>query len=316
MRSLRRVLWASALSALSAGGALAQTTTTTGSTTSTTASTGGATGSTTGGTASGQGGTSGLNTNMASSSLQAPTITAPSDLNTTTAALATSNAFNKYYANPYYQGRAGVSTGAASSSTANNPGGFGVALYGTGTGTSGTNSGAASTGGRNTSGGTSASTTGFGSTTGTAGTTQARSGSTSGFGGTSGPGTTGGFGGATTGATGGRQGQIGGLNGGANSGLNQQNNGLSTGRSIAYTATLKFAAPPVAAPQMLTDLRTILDSSASIADSKTVSVITEAGGIVTLKGTARDEDEARLIEGMIRLTPGVKAVNNGLTFPK
>ena len=301
MRSLRRVLWASALSALSAGGAFAQTTGT------------GTTGSaTTTGTGAGSTGSNSA-TNAAVQALQAPTIAAPSTLNTTTAALATSNAFNKYYANPYYQGRAGVSTGAASSSTANNPGGFGVALYGTGTGTSGTNSGAASTGGRNTSGGTGASTSGFG---GTAGTTQARAGSTSGFGGTSGTGTTGGFGGATTGAAGGRQGQTGGLNGGANSSLNQQNNGLSTGRSIAYTATLKFAAPPVAAPQMLADLRTMIDTSASIADAKTVTVTTEAGGIVTLKGTARDEDEARLIEGMIRLTPGVKAVNNGLTFPK
>ncbi len=310
MPSLRRALWAAALSGFAVGAASAQTSTTGvtttgvgGTTTTTTATptTTGTTGGTTGigGQSGGQGGTQ----NMPPQSLEAPTISAPSTFNMTSS-LNASNSLGRYYANPYYQGRAGATTGGATGSTTNNPGGFGTVLY------SGAAGGGVATGGRAANGGTGA-TSGFGGTSGTAGTTQARAGSTSGFGGTTGA--TGGFGGATTGAAGGRQGQQGGI---GTAGQNQQNNGLSTGRQISYTQALKFAAPPMAAPQMQSELRTMIDASASIADARGVSVTTEAGGIVTLQGTAKDEDEARLIEGMIRLTPGVRDVKNGLKYPK
>jgi len=211
-----------------------------------------------------------------------------------------------YYANPYFQGRAGVSTGGGGSggTTANTPGGFGAPLYGTtGTGTTGTTGGRGGTGGGTGSAGraTAGSTAGFGgSTTGTGG--GGAGGSSAGFGGAS----TG-----TTGATGGRGGQGG---AGANS-ASQQNSNLSSGRQIAYTATLKFAPPALLPARMQTDLRGMIDASSNIANAKGISVVAGEGGAVVLKGTAKDEDEARLIEGMIRLTPGVRSVQNELKFP-
>src|SRR5256885_7103062 len=39
------------------------------------------------------------------------------------------------------------------------------------------------------------------------------------------------------------------------------------------------------------------------------------GAVVVLRGAVRDEDEARLAENMIRLTPGVRDVKNELKFP-
>ena len=61
-------------------------------------------------------------------------------------------------------------------------------------------------------------------------------------------------------------------------------------------------------------LATALRSS-NIANAKGISVVAGEGGVVVLKGAAKDEDEARLIEGMIRLTPGVRSVQNELKFP-
>ena len=283
MRNLQGILWAGALSAFLVGSASAQTTGTT-----TTGTTGTTTGSTTGTT----GGATGTNPGAAAAAaaqqaLQAPVIAAPSASTASSSVLNASNVFGRYYNNPYYQGRAGVSTG--NSTASNTPGGFGAALYGTtGAGSSNTGSG---------------SNTRTGGTTGaTAGTASAFGGSTSGFGG-------------NTGATAGRAGQQSGFGSTTNANSNQQNNGLSTGRQIAYTATLKFAAPSVTAPQMQIDLRGMLDTSSGIADAKAVSVTAAEGGLIVLKGNAKDEDEAKLIEGMIRLTPGVRNVQNELKFP-
>ena len=307
MRNLQRTLWAAAISTFLASGAFAQTTTgTTGTTGSTTTgSTGATTRTGTGGT-----GTTGGMSSLDLATQQAPTITAPSQSNSTNSALQPSNAFNKYYANPYYQGRAGATTGGTAGSSANTPGGFGAPLYTT-TGAGGANTGSARNttgGGTARTGGATGTTSGFGGTSGTA--------NSFGAGGTGGTGarTTGGFGGATgaTGTTGGRAGQAG--FGGGNS-SNQQNNGLSTGRQIAYTATLKFAAPSIPVAQMQTDLRDIIDASNSIANARGVNVTAGTGGVVVLEGNAKDEDEARLIEGMIRLTPGVKDVKNELKYP-
>ncbi len=285
MRSLNRIIWAAAITAIFAGGAAAQTTGT---------GTGGSTGGTGGGGVSGAGTSGGGPAGNANrtATQQAPPIVAPSEVNTTSAALATSNAFNRYYANPYFQGRAGT-TGGSSGANANTPGGFGTALYGA-TGTTGTTSGTTS-GNRS------------GATARNAGT---NTGSTSGIGGT----------GTAATATGTRT-QQGGIQqntqgGGRNTNsLNQQNNGLTTGRQISYTATLKFAAPSVPVAQMQADLRGMIDASSSIADAKGVSLSVAEGGVIVLKGNAKDEDEANLIEGMIRLTPGVKQVQNELKFP-
>ena len=46
-----------------------------------------------------------------------------------------------------------------------------------------------------------------------------------------------------------------------------------------------------------------------------VQVLTTPDNNVVLRGTVRDAREARLVEGMVRLTPGVAYIKNELTFP-
>jgi osmotically-inducible protein OsmY len=43
-----------------------------------------------------------------------------------------------------------------------------------------------------------------------------------------------------------------------------------------------------------------------------ISVSVQPNNVVVLRGTVRDASEARLAEGMIRLTPGVRQVQNEL----
>jgi hypothetical protein len=76
-----------------------------------------------------------------------------------------------------------------------------------------------------------------------------------------------------------------------------------------------FPTAPVAAPQLQADLSGMLARSAgAISNPAGVQVLTD-GGTVVLRGPVASPDEARLVEGMVRLTPGVRAVRNELTFP-
>jgi len=84
---------------------------------------------------------------------------------------------------------------------------------------------------------------------------------------------------------------------------------------INYAATMRFPTPPVAATRLQTEIRVAIDNTSLIANPKTVQIITDANNNVILRGTVKDDDEARLIEGMVRLTPGVHAIQNELTFP-
>jgi hypothetical protein len=260
--------------------------------------------------ASGSGGAGGTGTGAGGGSLSAaPTITG---MNTTTAnqgVLNQSNILGSYYANPYYQGRAGADPTTA-------PGGFGQALYGgnstgsggfpTGTGTSfgrttGTSTGIGGTG-----------TTGFGSTTGFGG--------TSGFGGTTGRT---GFGGSTGfGGTSGRTG-FGGGNAMTNfggTGGNSASSGLPGGQivqlpsPISYSAVVRLPAPTPLPNRMTNQIKAMLDRSTVLSNPQGIQVSSN-GPVVTLRGTVSSPDEARLIEGMVRLTPGVRDVLNELQYP-
>ena len=82
---------------------------------------------------------------------------------------------------------------------------------------------------------------------------------------------------------------------------------------INYVAQMRFPTPPVPASQIQTDLRGIIDNG-GLENSKTVQVVV-AGTNVTLRGAVKDDEEARLVEGLVRLTPGVGAIKNELTFP-
>jgi hypothetical protein len=83
---------------------------------------------------------------------------------------------------------------------------------------------------------------------------------------------------------------------------------------INSAAQIQFSAPPVAAPRLQADLRNALDNSSLLPNGRDVLVITDAQNNVTLRGRVRDENEARLIEGVVRLTPGVRVIQNELTF--
>ena len=67
---------------------------------------------------------------------------------------------------------------------------------------------------------------------------------------------------------------------------------------------------------MQTELRGMLNRSTMISNPAGVQLAMADGGTVVLRGAVRNQDEARTVEGMIRLTPGVRAIKNELTYPR
>jgi hypothetical protein len=129
---------------------------------------------------------------------------------------------------------------------------------------------------------------------------------------------TGGTGSVTSGGRGTIGGGIAGLNQ-SRGGIGGQNANNQSGiiipipTPIAYTAQMQFSAPPLAPTRLQSDLRLAIDGTTMIANPKAVQIITDAKNNVTLRGTVKDDDEVRLIEGMVRLTPGVGDIKNELT---
>ena len=121
--------------------------------------------------------------------------------------------------------------------------------------------------------------------------------------------------GAVTGTTGigaGRAG-IGGVGVGGLNNANQSGILIPLPTQIAYTARMQFPTPPVPAGKIVSEVRSVIDNTSAIANPKAVQVITDANNNVTLRGTVKDDDEARLIEGLVRITPGVGAIKNELS---
>ena len=80
---------------------------------------------------------------------------------------------------------------------------------------------------------------------------------------------------------------------------------------VSYAATVRFAAPPVEVTVVRADLQGLLNRSSAL--SRPGSVRVEAdGNAIVLRGRVADEDEQRLVEGMVRLEPGVHEVRNEL----
>ena len=259
---------------------------------------------TTGGTATNASGNGGVNQSGTGTPTvelaTAPTITSTTGGGITRGLADSSNLLGGFYANPLYQGARSVS-GDLTNVIA--PGGFGQATFTTG-GSAGVGGGGNATAGRG--GAAAGRTAGTGGTGGLAGGTTLGGATTGGLGGAAGR-QAGGLGGA-----GGRQ--AGGLGGaGANQNTAQQ---LSTGRNIAYTQTLKFGVPPMTMTAVQTEVATMLATSTSAPSAGKVVATSGEFGTVILSGSVTDEDEAKLIEGMVMLTPGVKQVKNELRFPK
>ncbi len=307
MTDLKRCVWAVAVAALAAGGVFAQ-------------QTGGIQGGTgiQGGGQQGGGQQSGQGTTAAAT---APTV-GPSAGVSSTGVAQSSNIVSPYFANPSYQG---VPSASSTGTTIVNPGGFGTALYG-GTGTAAGGTGGRATAGRTTAGGLGGTTTGgarTGTTGGLGGTTGGLGGATTGLGtaGRTGGGATGGLGGTTgtlggLGTTGGTRGTggFGGATGGIG-GANSTSQQLSTGRSIAYTQTLRFGVAPISTTQLQTDVQSLISGSSTLSGVSGLQATVNDSGQLVLKGKVADEEEARFVEGMFRLTPGVKDVKNELEFP-
>lgn len=295
-----RHLLAAVAVGLSATAAAAQTTTGTGTTTTAT------TGTTSGPNITGLNGSStGASNFQIMQQQDAPQITSGA---ASGANVQGSNAFAGYYGNPQYQGRAG-STGTDA------PGGFGTALSGTSTTGARSTAGTAFSSGASRGSGTTGTTYGSSTAgrTGTASsvsTTLGSSGLTAGRSGTTGLGTTG-----LTGRTG-TTGLTGRTSGGTTGfGTTGQSNGtiVPLPRQIAYTATMRMPIPAVQAEPMRAELRGVLDRSSMIANPKGIEVLTN-GPVVVLRGRVKDEDEAKTAEGIVRLTPGVKDVQNELKY--
>jgi hypothetical protein len=247
-------------------------------------------GGTTGGTGGtgGQGGTGGMGNQGSQLATQqaAPQIIAPSSTTATTnRAVSATNFLQGFYGNPYYQG--------TYTNNKNNiaPGGFGQQSFGTTT-----------TGGRGGAGGAAGGQIGFaggaaGGTTGQAvGVVSPGASAGGGRGG-------GGFGGA----------------GGGTGSVNLTDPGgqiAPLARQIAYPAIIRFQPPVIAPTSLQTEVRGMVDRSNLLANPASVQVAMADAGTVVLRGTVRDQDEARTLEGMIRLTPGVRAIRNELTYPR
>lgn len=104
---------------------------------------------------------------------------------------------------------------------------------------------------------------------------------------------------------------------GTNTNQNSQQSGIliPIPVQINYQAVMQFRTAPVPSSQMQADLRGIIDrtSQSQLANPKGVQVITDTNNNVTLRGTVADDEEARLVEGLVRLTPGVGTIRNELT---
>jgi hypothetical protein len=81
-------------------------------------------------------------------------------------------------------------------------------------------------------------------------------------------------------------------------------------RAPAYTTTIGFPHRPPAASQLQADLQAVLDRSSALSGVKDNLRVSVAGRVVVLQGTVTSPRERRLAEALVRLQPGVAAVQN------
>jgi hypothetical protein len=81
---------------------------------------------------------------------------------------------------------------------------------------------------------------------------------------------------------------------------------------ITYAAVVRFPTPSIQSSQLQVDLQGLINRTTVIRQAGDVRVEVN-GDTVLLRGRVADEDERRLVEGMVRLEPGVHEVINQLT---
>jgi osmotically-inducible protein OsmY len=81
---------------------------------------------------------------------------------------------------------------------------------------------------------------------------------------------------------------------------------------VIYTTSVKFPVAAVPATQLQSNLQSVFDRSSALSSSG-IQVTVGPKGVI-LRGQVADEDQRRLAENMIRLTPGVRDVDNKITI--
>jgi hypothetical protein len=125
------------------------------------------------------------------------------------------------------------------------------------------------------------------------------------------------------GFNGGGQNFLGGNRGG--SGFNQRNgqnfnqNGSQQQQLVPIRAQqrIAFDYPKLATPAMQAQMETRFNKlTIKYPAMRAVAFATDDAGVVTLRGEVKSASAARLAENLVRLEPGVKSVQNELTFPE
>jgi hypothetical protein len=121
---------------------------------------------------------------------------------------------------------------------------------------------------------------------------------------------------STIGGTGniGSSSRLGGYGASGTAGINSSTSqgASSPPTSIIHTVTMRSPVPaPAARAGFYPEVRAVIARSTSLSRPGNIQVEME-GQTVILKGKVPSEDERRLAEGLIRLTPGVRAVRNEL----
>ncbi|MCX7671474.1 MAG: BON domain-containing protein, partial [Anaerolineae bacterium] len=108
------------------------------------------------------------------------------------------------------------------------------------------------------------------------------------------------------------------IRGGAGRALNQQGGGFTfapAGGPIQNTpfvpTVIGFSAPPITSPQVLAEVRAVIQRSESLVSRDNINVLVDGRNVI-LRGTVASDDERRLAEALVRLTPGVDEIVNEL----
>jgi hypothetical protein len=108
------------------------------------------------------------------------------------------------------------------------------------------------------------------------------------------------------------RGTIGGLGSSNSASSNQSGIVIPIQSQMNYTALMRFPTHPVTVNRIQSELRLAIDRSSMVSTPGSVEVLVDKNDNVTLRGTVADAEEAQLIEGMVRLTPGVRVIRNEL----
>jgi hypothetical protein len=85
--------------------------------------------------------------------------------------------------------------------------------------------------------------------------------------------------------------------------------GSPVSKAPAYTVAIGFPTRPVPAGKMQVDLSRMLSRSTSLGADRRIAVATD-GDVIVLRGLVSNDNDRRLAEAMVRLTPGVHDVRN------